>query len=71
MIKCNLAVLMAKKKLKISDLARATGLNRNTITLLYRETATKVDLCAVDKICDFLECEIGDLFERVSDEHKG
>ena len=35
---------MGENKMRIADVARETGLSRNTITLLYRETAQKVDL---------------------------
>lgn len=51
--------------MKISDVARLTGLNRNTITLLYKETAIRVDLETIDKLCKLFNCEVGDLFERV------
>jgi putative transcriptional regulator len=67
MIKCNLARLMGEKKLKIVDVARETGLNRNTVTLLYKETAKRIELDAMDKLCDLFECEVSDLFERVPD----
>ena len=56
---------MGEQKLKIIDVARETGLNRNTVTLLYKETATRIDLEAIDKLCDFFDCEVGDLFEKV------
>ncbi len=65
MIRCNLARLMGEHKLRIADVARETGLSRNTVTLLYKETARKVDLDAVDKLCELFGCEIGDMFERV------
>ncbi|MGK0523816.1 MAG: putative transcriptional regulator [Pseudomonadales bacterium] len=56
---------MGEKKLKIVDVARETGVNRGTITRLYHETASRVDLDAVDALCRFLECDVGDLFEFV------
>ena len=65
MIRCHLARLMGEKKLKIVDVARETGLNRNTITLLYKETAQRIDLDAIDKLCELFECEVGDLLEKV------
>ncbi|WP_450097559.1 helix-turn-helix domain-containing protein [Spongiibacter pelagi] len=58
--------MMGERKLKVTDVARETGLHRNTITLLYKETATRVDLEAIDKLCEFFDCEVQDLFERVS-----
>lgn len=63
MIRCHLSRLMGEHKLKIADVARETGLNRNTITLLYKETATRVDLDAVEKLCALFSCAVGELFE--------
>jgi len=68
MIKCHLSELMGKKKLKIADLARETGLHRNTITLLYKEEAARVELEAMEKLCIYFNCTIGDLFEFIPDE---
>jgi len=64
-IRCHLARLMGERKLKIVDVAREAGLNRNTVTLLYKETAQRIDLDAIDKLCDLFECEVSDLLEKV------
>ncbi|EJG1668936.1 helix-turn-helix domain-containing protein [Vibrio parahaemolyticus] len=64
MIKCHLARLMGERKLKISDVIRETGLSRNTVTLLYKETAQKVDLEAIDKLCVLFNCQVGELLEQ-------
>lgn len=63
MIRCNLARLMGEHKMRISDVARQTGLSRATVTLLYKETAQKVDLEAVEKLCLLFKCDVGDLLE--------
>ncbi len=49
MIRCHLARLMGERKMRISDVMRETGLSRTTVTLLYKETALKVDLEAIAK----------------------
>lgn len=67
MIKCHLSRLLGEKRLKISDVARDTGVNRGTITRLYHETATRVDLEVINALCRYLKCEISDLFEYVED----
>ena len=67
MIRCHLSRMMGERKLKVMDVARETGLHRNTVTLLYKETATRVDLDAIEKLCRLFECEVGDLFELVAD----
>ena len=63
MIRCHLSRLMGEHKLKIIDVARKTGLHRNTVTLLYNETAQRVDLESIDRLCRLFDCEVGDLFE--------
>jgi len=67
MIKCHLSTLMGQRKLRVMDVARATGLSRNTVTLLYKETAERVDLDAVEQLCKLFECQVGDLFEYIPD----
>lgn len=67
MIKCHLSRLMGEHKMKIADVARETGLHRNTITLLYNETASRVDLDAIERLCELFNCSVGELFERIPD----
>jgi len=66
-IKCHLSRMMGERKLKIMDVARATGLHRNSVTLLYKETAGRVDLDAIEQLCKLFECQVGDLFEYIPD----
>ena len=58
---------MGERKLKLVDVARETGLHRNTITLLYDETAARVELDAINRLCKFFNCKVEDLFEYVVD----
>jgi putative transcriptional regulator len=58
---------MGEHKMKIVDVARATGLHRNTVTLLYQEKATRVDVVAIDRLCRLFKCQVGDLFEFIPD----
>lgn len=67
MIKCHLSTLMGQRKMRVMDVARATGLSRNTVTLLYKETAERVDLDAIDRLCGLFGCTVGDLLEYVAD----
>ncbi len=68
MIKCHLSRLMGEKKLKVIEVVRATGLHRNTVTLLYKETAHRVDFSTIEKLCRLFKCEISDLFELRDDQ---
>lgn len=65
MVCCHLSILMTWRRLRASDVARLTQPNRSTITALVRQTATRIDLPAVEKLCTVLQCSVGDLFEVV------
>ncbi len=67
MIRCHLSTLMGRDKLRIADVARQTGLNRSTVTALYKESATRIDLPAVDQLCRLFDCQVGELFEYLVD----
>lgn len=64
MIRCHLARLMGEKKIKISDLARDTGINRGTLTRLYYETAERVELDVLDTLCGYFSVSVGEFLER-------
>lgn len=68
MIKCHLSTLMGQQRMNIAEVARLTGLNRNTITLLYNERAMRVDLETIDRLCKLFDCEVCDLFEYIPEE---
>lgn len=63
MLKCHLSKIMGEKRLKIADVARDTGINRGTITRLYNEDATRVELEVIENLCGYLDVGVGELFE--------
>jgi putative transcriptional regulator len=67
MIRCHFARLLGERKLKISDVARDTGINRGTLTRLYYETAERVELDVLDKLCEYLGVDLPELLERVGE----
>lgn len=71
MVRCHLSTLMGRDKLRISDVSRLTGLNRSTVSALYKETATRLDLAAIDALCKVFHCTVGDLFEHVPEADGG
>jgi len=68
LIKCHLSRLMGERKLKIADVCRETGLHRNTVTALYYERASRVDLHVIDTLCRHFDCTVADLFEHLPEE---
>lgn len=67
MIRCHFARLLGDRKLKISDVARDTGINRNTLTRLYYESVERYDAEVLNRLCDYLKCPVGELLEHVPD----
>lgn len=62
MIKCNLAVLMAERKLSIQDVADRTGLSRTTISSLVNENGKGIQFDTMDVLCELLKVNPGELF---------
>lgn len=54
---------MGEKRLKMSDVSRDTGINPGTIRRMFNETATRVELSVVETLCEYLEVEVGELYE--------
>lgn len=65
MIRCHFARLLGERKLKISDVARDTGINRGTLTRLYYETAERIELEVLDQLCDYFGIDLPELLERM------
>jgi putative transcriptional regulator len=63
MIKCHLSRLLGERRLKISDVARDTEINRGTLTRLYHESAERIELDVISKLCAYLKCQVSDLLE--------
>lgn len=69
MIKCKLRSLMADHKVDdIISLMRMSGISRNSINKLYRETAIEtLKLETLFKLCETFECKLSDLIEYFPD----
>ncbi len=67
MIKCRLSRLLGDRRMPILELKRRTDLSYVTLQNLYHEKTTGVTFYTIDKICESLECNIGDLLEYVEE----
>ena len=70
MLKCNLAMLLAERGLKISKVYKDTGISRTTLTSLYYRRTKRVDLDTLNKICCYLKCDVSDIFEYREEEQE-
>ena len=62
MIKSNLPVLLAERRLKVADLIRMTDISKSTMHKIYNDQTTRIDFETIDKICEALDVQVGDLF---------
>ena len=69
MIKILLSRKLGEIRMTQKELATVTGIRPNTIGELYHELVDKVSLEQLDKICEALDCQPGDLLEYVPDEY--
>lgn len=65
MIKINLSTLLGQRRISQAKLARETGIRPNTINDIYNEICDRVNLEHLDRICEYLNCDISDLIEYV------
>lgn len=68
-IRINLAVMLARRNVKSKDLAEHIGITEANLSLLKQGKVKGVRFETLDAICDYLDCQPGDLLEHVRDNH--
>lgn len=64
----NLDVMMAKRKMKSQDLAKAIGITQANLSILKNNKAKAVRFSTLEAICKELDCQPGDILEYEDDE---
>ncbi len=59
----NLDVMLAKRKVKLQDLSEAVGITIQNLSILKTGKAKAIRFSTLKSICDFLECQPGDILE--------
>lgn len=60
-IRINLDVMMAKRKMRLKTLAQLVGVSEPNLSILKNGKAKAVRFSTLDKICEVLECQPGDI----------
>lgn len=68
MIRVNLDVMMAKRKISLNELADQVGITKSNLSILKTEKAKAIRFSTLDAICRILECQPGDILEYVEEE---
>lgn len=59
----NLDVMMAKRKIGLGDLAEQIGITNANLSILKNNKAKAVRFATLEKICEILDCQPGDILE--------
>lgn len=65
MIRVNLDVMMAKRKMSLTELAEKVGLTMSNLSVLKTEKARAIRFSTLESICKVLDCQPGDILEFI------
>ncbi len=66
-IMINLDVMMAKRKVGLTELSDRVGITLANLSILKNNRARAVRFSTLDAICKALDCQPGDILEYVED----
>lgn len=67
MIIINLDVMLAKRKMSVTELSEKVGITMANISILKNGKAKAIRIETLNKICDALDCQPGDIIEWQKD----
>ena len=59
----NIDVMLAKRKMSVTELAEKVGITMANLSILKNEKAKAIRLSTLDAICRALDCQPGDILE--------
>ena len=68
-IRINLDVVLAKKKMSVTELSEKVGITMANLSILKNAKAKAVRFSTLEAICKALECQPGDILEYKNDEN--
>lgn len=68
MINVRLDYVLLDRRMKLKDLAEATGLAVNNLSILKTNKARAIRFSTLNSLCKALKCAPGDLIEYIGDE---
>ena len=68
MIRINLDVMLAKRKMSLTELSERVGVTMANLSVLKTGKAKAVRFTTLDALCRTLDCQPGDILEYVAEE---
>ena len=63
----NLDVMLAKRKMSLTELSDRVGITMSNLSILKKGKAKAIRFSTLNKICDVLDCQPGDILEYADD----
>ena len=67
MIIVNLDLMLAKRKMSVTELSEGVGITMANISILKNGKAKAIRFSTLEAICKTLDCQPGDILEYVED----
>ena len=67
MIVLRVDMMLAKRKMSVTELTDKVGLTMANISLLKNGKVKAIKLSTLNKICEVLECQPGDILEYIEE----
>ena len=65
----NLDVMLAKRKMKLSELSERVNISMANLSILKSGTARAIRFSTLEDICRELDCKQGDILDYEADNH--
>jgi putative transcriptional regulator len=62
-IKINIDVMLAKRKMSVTELSEKVGITMANLSILKNEKAKAIRFSTLEAICKALDCQPGDILE--------
>ena len=66
----NIDVMLAKRKMSVTELTEKVGITMANISILKNGKAKAIKIDTLDKICKALQCQPGDILEWKEEEEE-
>ena len=64
----NVDVMLAKRKMSVTELSERVGITMANISILKNGKAKAIKMSTLNQICKALQCQPGDILEYVEDD---
>lgn len=65
----NLDIMLAKRKMSVTELSEQVGITMSNISILKNGKAKAIRFSTLEKICKALDCQPGDILEYSKEEN--